>query len=104
MLTGAVLLVGILLVASTFGPVAGAGQVAASTPEAPTDLACEDLVDQVTDYLDETLSPDGRARVEDHLAGCDGCTEYVRQIRLTVQALSELDPRAPDSETRPQPR
>lgn len=27
---------------------------------------------------------------EDHLAGCDGCSEHVRQIRLTIGALSGL--------------
>ena len=30
------------------------------------------------------------ADVEDHLAGCDGCTAYVSQIRQTIAELRRL--------------
>lgn len=44
----------------------------------------------MTDYLDGVLPSDWRAGVENHLAGCTGCTEHLRQIRLTIQALRAL--------------
>ena len=34
------------------------------------------------------------ADVEDHLAGCDGCTAYVSQIRQTIVELRRLAERA----------
>ncbi|WP_328988529.1 zf-HC2 domain-containing protein [Kribbella sp. NBC_01245] len=37
--------------------------------------------------LDDVLPPDWRTGFEHHLDECDGCTEYVEQIRLTLQAL-----------------
>ena len=56
----------------------------------PGEVACRELVDLVTDLLDGVLAPGWREGVEAHLADCDGCTEYVRQIRATVEALGAL--------------
>jgi anti-sigma factor RsiW len=50
-------------------------------------------VELVTDLLDGVLAPGWREGVEAHLADCDGCTEYVRQIRATVEALGALPAR-----------
>ena len=50
-------------------------------------VACAEMVELVTDYLDGALPPDARARIEDHLAGCDGCAEYLDQIMQTVRLL-----------------
>jgi anti-sigma factor RsiW len=52
-----------------------------------TELNCDDLVELVTDYLDGVLDEQTERRVSDHLAGCDGCTTYVDQIRQTVATL-----------------
>ena len=84
LLTGAALLLGALLVVS----VRRAGR--ASEPARPEDLACRELVDLVTDLLDGVLPPAWRKGVEAHLTTCDGCTEYLRQIRTTVEALGTL--------------
>jgi MFS family permease len=89
MLTGAAVLVASLLVVSL---------VTSSDRPAPAveadwkaaDLACKELVELITDYLDGVLPADWRAGIADHLSECDGCTEYTRQIRFTLQALSEL--------------
>jgi anti-sigma factor RsiW len=53
-------------------------------------LSCIELVELVTDYLEGRLSYSDRRRVETHLAGCDGCTEYVRQMRLTIRETATL--------------
>jgi anti-sigma factor RsiW len=57
-----------------------------------TDLNCNELVELVTDYLDGALDEETAHRVADHLAGCDGCTTYVEQIRQTVTALGSSPP------------
>jgi hypothetical protein len=63
----------------------------AATP----DLACRELVGLVSDYLDGVLAPDWRARADEHLRGCDGCTTYLQQIRSTVDLLAHLDDEHP---------
>ena len=47
-------------------------------------LSCQELVELVTDYLEDALPPEERARFEQHLDGCGGCTNYVEQIRITI--------------------
>jgi len=63
------------------------------TSVSDADLACRDFVEVVTDYLDDTLSPQDRARFEAHVAICDGCAAYLEQLRETVR-LSGSVPRA----------
>ena len=48
------------------------------------DLTCQELVELVTDYLEDALAPADRARFEAHLAGCPGCDRYVDQMRTTI--------------------
>ncbi len=53
-------------------------------------LACKDVVELVSDYLEGVLLPEKRAALEEHLAGCPGCTNYVEQVRLTIGMLRAL--------------
>jgi len=55
------------------------------------EVACKELVELVTDYLDGALPPELKDRFQTHLTDCDGCVEYVRQIGLTIRALKEAD-------------
>jgi hypothetical protein len=87
-LTGAAVLVGALLVVST--RLARPVPAEPADPVPPADLACQELVELVTDLLDGVLPPGWRDSAEAHLADCDGCTEYVRQIRTTIAALDAL--------------
>jgi MFS family permease len=91
-LTAAALLVGLLLVASTARrrrePIAA---TTGDTPYAQEELACKELVELVTNYLEGVLAPGLRDEFQTHLAGCDGCSEYVRQIGLTLRALQQAD-------------
>jgi anti-sigma factor RsiW len=51
---------------------------------AETDLTCRELVELVTDYLEDALPAHERARFEAHLGECDACVAYVEQMRTTV--------------------
>jgi hypothetical protein len=57
----------------------------------PTDVACRELAALVTGYLDGVLPAGWRAGLDRHLAGCDGCTTYLEQVRATIDALARLD-------------
>lgn len=54
------------------------------------DLTCRELVELVTEYLEDRLAPAERARFEGHLAICAGCQAYVDQMRDTLRALGRL--------------
>jgi anti-sigma factor RsiW len=53
-------------------------------------MACRELVELVTDYFEERLSPVDRARFDAHIAGCDACTAYLEQMRFTLEALGRI--------------
>ena len=46
----------------------------------------------MTDYLENNLSVRDRARLEQHLAGCPHCTEYLAQMRATIDAAGQIEP------------
>jgi len=56
------------------------------------ELVCRDAVALMTDYLEGALSSRQRARLERHLAECDGCEEYLRQMRITIDVLGRVEP------------
>jgi anti-sigma factor RsiW len=49
-----------------------------------TDLECRELVELVTDYLEDRLPAVERERFEAHLSECEGCRRYVEQMRTTI--------------------
>ena len=55
-------------------------------------LACQEVVELVTDYLEGALSHADRRRFEAHLAGCPHCSEYLRQMRTVISASGHLTP------------
>jgi anti-sigma factor RsiW len=57
-----------------------------------TPLPCQELVELVTDYLEGALSPADRERFDRHIAGCDGCTTYLEQMRTTIRLAGRLRP------------
>lgn len=52
-----------------------------------TELTCQELVELVTDYLEDALPPDERARVEEHLDVCAGCRAYMAQMEATLRVV-----------------
>jgi len=55
-------------------------------------LVCRDAVALMTDYLDGRLDERDRARLEEHLAACPHCSEYLAQLRVTIDALGHAGP------------
>jgi anti-sigma factor RsiW len=58
--------------------------------ESLSEMRCQELVELVSDYLEGALSPADRARFDAHLAACEGCTRYVKQMRLTIRLAGRL--------------
>jgi len=54
-------------------------------------LTCVQVVELVTEYLEGGLSEADRARFDAHLSGCDGCTDYLDQIRVTIAVVGRVD-------------
>ena len=54
------------------------------------DLACTEVVELVTDYLEGALPDAQRRRVDAHLAHCPGCSEYLEQMRTVAGSLGGL--------------
>jgi anti-sigma factor RsiW len=53
-------------------------------------LTCRELVELVSDYLEDALPAAERARFEAHIAGCEHCATYVLQMRETLELLGRL--------------
>jgi predicted MFS family arabinose efflux permease len=100
-LTGVAVLLAVLLAVSARGSAAPAADAPAQVPEldglpagedppVPSEVACRELVRLVTDYLDGALPPQWRRGLDEHLAECVGCTDYLRQIRAVIDAVERL--------------
>ena len=67
------------------------------TPPEPNDfvanplvLRCTEVIELVTDYLDDALDAGDKNAIERHLAGCEGCVIFVAQIRRTVEITAAV--------------
>lgn len=56
----------------------------------PAALACQQVVELVTEYLEDALSRADRKRFEFHLRHCPNCTAYLHQMRATIAATGTL--------------
>jgi anti-sigma factor (TIGR02949 family) len=48
------------------------------------EFKCQEMIEVVTNYLDDALPPDERQRFERHLSYCAGCSTYLDQMRETI--------------------
>ena len=55
------------------------------------ELMCREAVALMTAYLDGALDHRDRVRLEDHLAACHHCSEYLAQLRITIDALGHVN-------------
>ena len=53
-------------------------------------MTCRELVELVTDYLEGKLGRRDRRRFEKHIAGCEWCTRYLEQMRVTIRTVGRI--------------
>jgi len=63
------------------------------------EITCKQLVELVTDYLEDRLPVEQRLLFEEHVAFCSWCRTYLEQMRETVRLTGtlreeDLDPQA----------
>lgn len=54
------------------------------------DMACTEVVEIATDYLEGALPAGDVRRLERHLETCEGCSEYLAQMRAIAGSLGGL--------------
>ena len=57
---------------------------------AADELACRELVELVTEYLEDTLPGRLRERFDAHLDVCVGCRNHLQQMRRTIELTGQL--------------
>lgn len=57
-------------------------------------IVCRRAVELMAGYLDGALAGPDRIRLEAHLAECPHCSEYLAQIRVTIEMLGRVEPEA----------
>jgi predicted anti-sigma-YlaC factor YlaD len=60
-------------------------------------IACSQLVELVTDYLEAGLDAADRVAVEQHLKECGHCTAYVRQVTRLLELTAGPAEPVPDA-------
>jgi hypothetical protein len=53
-------------------------------------MTCREVVELATEYFEASLSPGESDRFLRHVARCDGCQAYLRQLRITVEIARTL--------------
>jgi hypothetical protein len=53
-------------------------------------ITCQEMVELITDYLEDALPRSQRRRFEGHIKNCEHCTEYLDQIRVTISLTGRL--------------
>jgi anti-sigma factor RsiW len=60
------------------------------TSRTEDELACIDVADAVTAYLEGALDEDERWRIERHLSECPGCRAAIDQFRSVISLVGRL--------------
>jgi anti-sigma factor (TIGR02949 family) len=51
---------------------------------------CNEVVELVTAYLEGELKRRDRKALERHLKKCEGCANYLEQVRITITAVGRV--------------
>jgi anti-sigma factor RsiW len=54
------------------------------------EMTCQELVELVTEYLEDALPVNQRALFEAHLATCRGCRNFLNQMRQSISETQRL--------------
>jgi hypothetical protein len=55
-------------------------------------LTCKEFLSELTDFLDESLDQQLRAKLEQHMAECPNCWVVADTTRKTIQIYKGMDP------------
>ncbi len=55
-------------------------------------LTCKDFLAELSDYLDECIDPESRAKLEKHITECPNCWVIADTTRKTIQIYRGMDP------------
>jgi anti-sigma factor RsiW len=55
-------------------------------------LTCKDFLAELSDYLDERIDAELRAKLERHITECPNCWVITDTTRRTIQIYKGLDP------------
>lgn len=61
-------------------------------------MTCKQLVELVTEYLEDRMPAETRASFEAHIGECEFCRLYVEQMRVTIRTLGRIEPEETMSE------
>ena len=63
-------------------------------------VTCQQVVELVTDYLEQSLTPHEASQFEQHVNFCDGCDWYLEQMRATIASVGRITEEDVPVETR----
>lgn len=55
-------------------------------------LTCKDFLHELSDYLDEAVDTEVRAKLEAHITGCPNCWVIADTTKKTVQIYKGMEP------------
>lgn len=55
------------------------------------EMPCQELVEVITDYLENALAERDRRRFEAHLDECEACRDYLEQFRQTIALAGRVE-------------
>jgi anti-sigma factor RsiW len=55
-------------------------------------LTCKQFLEELTDYLDESLPGEARAAIETHISECPNCWVVADTTRKTIKIYKGMDP------------
>ena len=55
-------------------------------------LTCKDFLSELSDYLDECVDAEVRAKLEQHIAECPNCWVIADTTRRTIQIYKGMEP------------
>jgi anti-sigma factor RsiW len=64
------------------------------------EMACQELVEVITEYLEGTLPKSDRMRFDAHLSTCPACREYLEQMRTLIGLSGSLTTKSIEPATR----
>ena len=55
-------------------------------------LTCKDFLNELSEFLDETIDANARAKLEHHISECPNCWVIADTARKTIKIYKGMDP------------